>query len=1236
MLKMGGVHEAAGNAAKAAVLRARASRGLTASERAAKAKQLRGSRQKPTLPGVAAAPAPNARAMAARLANERTPHAHGAAQADNRAWRSKPTYPPFSPTARPAYRALDLHAKTVEREQIIPGYKAHEPRAAAERMARALAGPTVAERQQADYAARKAKRKAEIKASNEAAAKPRQPVERGPSKVRQLHEAKKAAKAAAARPSLAEQAAAARNARGFTPAERTKLATARRAELAGRRSSAAATARATATTGERTTHATTGIHIEGEPGNAPQARISVARFTAARRAKAAALRAQRSARRAPAPAPAAGGFKLAQSSAIGRKSFRPENAGAGRTSTMFDMKKGDLPGQVSLMDRVGSVHTHEGTKPAPAPARKPFEPATTPESRAFAAAVNDATTKAKHRPEFDTLRRHKALIVDVYHEFAKTPAGKGMSLDQFKQKLAANRHLGGYHVGRIDMVQAWPHEPQMQSETQLMGEKYGGPTAHYILRPGMERHTGTAPNPVAEPPVKAAAAKPAKLTPTDAMAKLKDIQKRSGGMEPRDIASEVKQLSQLSVNELKGVQKQFLGANLGKSKEEMLGQLEKRIQDFRASNDRVDEIRNMPAGTFAPKFTVPAAKPAKTRVASHERGETTPATHSHADVERRVIEAIHHNKSVAGRATIADVRDHLKDVPRHQVDKAIESLQDSGRAVAYRNDNPMDLKARDHSAAWQTKSGEPRHVMYATTPDGRIDTRPVTTKRQRSTLTQAPRPHSINAHDRATAKRQPKRVKMVFGSKTGPGGPAGRSFPATGPAWVGRGTNSQRTQFSERTPAGPMAAIKSVREHQLKAFGATLFDGPNTPYHRVSSGKSAQISASSAAAAASSAPNKAVERGRRMLDERARTAARLKAAAAVKREQEHPETHGKAGKSYELDTKSIHFDPDRFQYKLAAQGSHGTTEALKDVKKWNPDLAGVVSVWKDPANGQAYVVNGHHRLDLANKLGVSKINARYIDAPNHVEARAAGAMVNIAEGRGTATDAAKFFRDRKIGPHEAAAEGVSLREHTANQGLAMAGLSDHAFKRVVNQELAPNRAAIIGGSGLTHAQQDQLLKVLDKPRNAKLSDGTVRNMVDSAKAAGSRTKTVHDLFGSSEEEEALGIHRAKAEDAIKRDLAGDKRLFSLVSKSKAAKSLEERGQSRIDTDTTGKIGHEAGAVLDVFDLLKHKDPHISKPLNEAAERIANGENPKTVHAETRAKVTARIKAILEGDVDPFA
>ena len=66
----------------------------------------------------------------------------------------------------------------------------------------------------------------------------------------------------------------------------------------------------------------------------------------------------------PTAKPAEGGFSLKQESTRGKKQTHFEATGKGKTPFMFDMKKGDLRGQTTLMDRFGTVPTM-GTKRSP-------------------------------------------------------------------------------------------------------------------------------------------------------------------------------------------------------------------------------------------------------------------------------------------------------------------------------------------------------------------------------------------------------------------------------------------------------------------------------------------------------------------------------------------------------------------------------------------------------------------------------------------------------------------------------------------------------------------------------------------------------------------------------------------------------------------------------------------------------------------------------------------------------
>jgi hypothetical protein len=370
--------------------------------------------------------------------------------------------------------------------------------------------------------------------------------------------------------------------------------------------------------------------------------------------------------------------------------------------------------------------------------------------------------------------------------------------------------------------------------------------------------------------------------------------------------------------------------------------------------------------------------------------------------------------------------------------------------------------------------------------------------------------------------------------------------------------------------------------------------------------------------------------------QRSKLAERVRTYRAEHVEQAQPHLYGKAGKTYDVGVRHIEVDPERFQYKIETAGPSGTGSALKDVEHWNPDLAGAIQVWRDPANGKTYVVNGHHRVALAQRLGVKDITAKFLDAPDAKTARGMGAATNIAEGRGSAVDAAKFFRDMHMTAQQAKGQGISLKEHTANQGLAMASLSDRVFKRVVNKEITPNRAAIIGSHGLDHTQQEALVKLLDKPKNRNLTDGTVAKLAARIGTSENKVKVHKTLFGDDPAEESNFVHRARLEDSITRGLAGDERLFNAVSKSKAAKALEERGGTTVNVSQTGEVGREAAHVGRLFDQLAGRHPAVYEPLNRGAERLSNGEDYDTVLKETRGHVHEAVKKLLSGETDAFA
>jgi hypothetical protein len=325
----------------------------------------------------------------------------------------------------------------------------------------------------------------------------------------------------------------------------------------------------------------------------------------------------------------------------------------------------------------------------------------------------------------------------------------------------------------------------------------------------------------------------------------------------------------------------------------------------------------------------------------------------------------------------------------------------------------------------------------------------------------------------------------------------------------------------------------------------------------------------------------------------------------------------------ELDPNSIAVDPKRFQYKIIGEHTaSGSVGSLSGVRKYDPNLAGILQVWQDPADGKTYVVNGHNRLDLAKKLGANSVAVRYLKSPDAKSARAIGALTNIAEGRGDALDAAKFFRDTGISKEDLTAKGIPMREKIATDGLALSKLDDSLFRRTIDGEIPLARAAIVGGSGLDAASQRDLMKLVDKEGKRKnLTDGAIAEMVDIAKSAQTSQETTLSLFGEETVTKSNMVEKAKLQASIKQRLSREKNLFGTVSRGRAAQELS-RGGNTIDAEKSGEISANADRALKQFDQMKNLSGPVSDAINRAATRMSNGESQKAVEKDLYAEISS--------------
>ncbi len=312
-----------------------------------------------------------------------------------------------------------------------------------------------------------------------------------------------------------------------------------------------------------------------------------------------------------------------------------------------------------------------------------------------------------------------------------------------------------------------------------------------------------------------------------------------------------------------------------------------------------------------------------------------------------------------------------------------------------------------------------------------------------------------------------------------------------------------------------------------------------------------------------------------------------------------------------LGIDDIEADPDRFQFKVSGIGEEGVTEELKEVKRFRPEFGGQLLVWKDPEDGKTYVVNGHHRHELAKRTGYEgKLPVFAVDAKDAKMARALGALANIAEGRGTAVDAAKFMRDMGVGVEEVREHGISLKGRVADEGVALSKLSDRLFKRLVNEDLRESRAlAIARELGDKPEFQDKLARILEKreTKGRAIADATVAEMAKEMAETPTVRLSHTDLFGTWEDEDSLFVERNELKTFIKGQLSEEKRTFKSVSRQGRDARLSEAGNV-LDSERNRELAGQAASDYELFEKFANLKGPISHAVNAAAAELR--QNPK--------------------------
>lgn len=307
------------------------------------------------------------------------------------------------------------------------------------------------------------------------------------------------------------------------------------------------------------------------------------------------------------------------------------------------------------------------------------------------------------------------------------------------------------------------------------------------------------------------------------------------------------------------------------------------------------------------------------------------------------------------------------------------------------------------------------------------------------------------------------------------------------------------------------------------------------------------------------------------------------------------------GVVFSFNPDEIEVDAKTFQFKEGGD-QYGVTERLQGVEKWDPVKAGQVIVY-EYADGRKFIADGHQRLGLARKLKETDQSVtlygqmfRQAEGFSPEDVRVVAALKNIAEGTGTAVDAAKVLR---VDPSRIAE--LPRNSALVRQAGDLADLSDDAFGLVVNDVVPANYAAIVGRLVKDEKFQSAVLDVLARtdPANVTQAESIVRQAMN----AGMHEEIVQGgLFGDELIVSSLFSERAKVLDKTLKRLGQDRKVFDSLVRNQDQIAAEG---NVLKADTNAARAQTDARAMQMIQALASRKGPLSDALTAAARRAAD-------------------------------
>ena len=313
-----------------------------------------------------------------------------------------------------------------------------------------------------------------------------------------------------------------------------------------------------------------------------------------------------------------------------------------------------------------------------------------------------------------------------------------------------------------------------------------------------------------------------------------------------------------------------------------------------------------------------------------------------------------------------------------------------------------------------------------------------------------------------------------------------------------------------------------------------------------------------------------------------------------------------------VDVESLAIDPERFQFK-ENKNKEGVVTPLNG--EFDQQVARPVFVWEDK-EGKRFVVEGHHRLDLAKRSGTKQILAyvhKEADGKDAEWARRRGVMMNIQDNKGTVKDFAEFFRNDDITYDEAKNRGLFRKDENGEPGFIIGKYSgDTLYSAFRNDDITPEKAAVIAEA----ARGDEGLETAGLKKASGMSKEHLAEYMKLLKKLPREQSEQGDLFGFDDS----AIQEADKVSALA--LKHQKKLRETINAGKGAIKRPEaaKGVGVSGGKNSAQLLAEAQKELARYEHYD-TDPEIYQQLLEEAGLAQKKEEPAPVVSEENAQTT---------------